>query len=330
MSDGCISVVVPVYKVEPWLDDCVRSILAQTYQNFELILVDDGSPDRCPAICDAWTEKDDRIKVVHQENQGLSVARNVGVDRSSGEFITFVDPDDFVERDYLEHLLLLLEQNPTCGYSECSMMVWRDGRCLPYGNSHKIRLYAAKKAAEMVLVEKLRVSSCAKLFRRELVLKVRFPAGRLHEDAYTICEFLAGTSQVVFSERPLYVYRLRSDSTVTRAYDKRNVTQHLEAAEHLVHVALSIDENLRSGCDCFLAYARMRALKYMENVPESDFPFRQRLRTEALRYLLPVLLNRRSSLRAKVGLSVLVLGLRPYFLFWRIYSRLRLVGRRRA
>ena len=100
-----ISVIVPVYNVEKYLDKCVDSIVNQTYKNLEIILVDDGSPDNCPKMCDAWVEKDSRIKVIHKENGGVSSARNAGLKASCGEYIGFVDSDDFIQPDMFEQLL---------------------------------------------------------------------------------------------------------------------------------------------------------------------------------------------------------------------------------
>ena len=91
-----ISVIIPVYKVEEFLDDCVRSVIAQTHTNTEIILVDDGSPDNCPAMCDSWAEKDKRIKVIHKPNGGLSDARNAGLEIATGEYISFIDSDDWI------------------------------------------------------------------------------------------------------------------------------------------------------------------------------------------------------------------------------------------
>ena len=104
-NEPLISVIVPVYKVEQYLDRCVQSIVDQTYKNLEIILVDDGSPDNCPAMCDAWAEKDDRVQVIHKENGGVSSARNVGLDAVTGSYIAFVDADDWIESDMLEFLL---------------------------------------------------------------------------------------------------------------------------------------------------------------------------------------------------------------------------------
>ena len=105
-----ISVIVPVYKVEPFLKECIDSILLQKFTNFELILIDDGSPDQCGVICDSYAKEDSRIKVIHQTNQGLSAARNTGLDIAIGQYLTFIDSDDIVEVDYLEKMLQLINQ----------------------------------------------------------------------------------------------------------------------------------------------------------------------------------------------------------------------------
>ncbi|MBQ4243839.1 MAG: glycosyltransferase, partial [Clostridia bacterium] len=106
-----ISVIVPVYKTEKYLDRCVNSIVNQTYKNLEIILVDDGSPDRCPELCDRWAEKDNRIKVIHQENGGMSAARNAGLRIAKGDYIGFVDSDDWIDNDMYEYLYILLINN---------------------------------------------------------------------------------------------------------------------------------------------------------------------------------------------------------------------------
>ena len=107
-----ISVIVPVYKVEPYINHCVDSILAQTYRDFELILVDDGSPDNCGKICDEYAKQDSRVHVIHQENKGVSAARNAGISLAKGEYISFIDGDDYVEKDFFERIIRNRRLNP--------------------------------------------------------------------------------------------------------------------------------------------------------------------------------------------------------------------------
>ena len=134
MGELKISVIVPVYKVEEYLDRCVKSIVEQTHKNLEIILVDDGSPDNCPAICDSWAEKDRRIKVIHKENGGVSSARNAALDAATGDFIGFVDSDDWIENDFYELLMKSLAENGSdiafCGYC----VVERSGEKKGYKN----------------------------------------------------------------------------------------------------------------------------------------------------------------------------------------------------
>ena len=111
MEEELISIIVPVYKVEKYLDKCINSIVSQTYKNLEVILVDDGSPDSCGKMCDEWTKKDTRIKVIHKENGGLSDARNFGLDCAKGKYIQFVDSDDYIEKDMIEFLYKNLKEN---------------------------------------------------------------------------------------------------------------------------------------------------------------------------------------------------------------------------
>ncbi|MBR1540013.1 MAG: glycosyltransferase [Clostridia bacterium] len=111
MEEELISIIVPVYKVEKYLDKCINSIVSQTYKNLEVILVDDGSPDSCGKMCDEWTQKDTRIKVIHKENGGLSDARNFGLDCAKGKYIQFVDSDDYIEKDMIEFLYKNLKEN---------------------------------------------------------------------------------------------------------------------------------------------------------------------------------------------------------------------------
>ena len=117
--EGLVTVVIPIYNVEKYLDRCINSIVNQTYKNREIILVDDGSPDNCPKICDAWAKKDDRIVVIHKENGGVSSAHNKGLDVATGDYITFVDSDDFIEDDMLSSLFNAIgdAQMAMCGFT---------------------------------------------------------------------------------------------------------------------------------------------------------------------------------------------------------------------
>ena len=116
-----ISIIVPVYRTEKYLDRCVESIVNQTYKNLEIILVDDGSPDDCPKMCDEWAKKDKRIKVIHKENGGVSSARNIGIKSAKGKYIGFVDSDDYIEKEMYESLIDVLNKNKNLDYIYCDI-----------------------------------------------------------------------------------------------------------------------------------------------------------------------------------------------------------------
>jgi glycosyltransferase involved in cell wall biosynthesis len=208
-----ISIIIPVYQVEKYLDKCIASVVNQTYTNLEIILVDDGSPDNCPAICDAWKERDPRIKVIHQENGGLSVARNNGIDVCRGLFVQFVDSDDYIEPNTVECLLqACFETNAEvscCGYVKeyANRIIYHpitDGRKCYEGEEI---LVAAMKGT---VFEHL---AWNKLWRRELFDNdCRFPPGKCFEDSATTWKVLRKCSRVICVPDVLYHYIVRKYS----------------------------------------------------------------------------------------------------------------------
>ncbi|MGN0478597.1 MAG: glycosyltransferase, partial [Hominenteromicrobium sp.] len=138
-----ISVIIPVYKVEAYLDKCISSVSVQTYENLDIILVDDGSPDNCPAMCDVWAEKDNRIRVIHQKNAGGGAARNAALDIAKGDLIAFVDSDDYIAEDMYAHLFSLLEQG--ADVAECGYINVTDGAAVFQECGYKAQEYTAEE-----------------------------------------------------------------------------------------------------------------------------------------------------------------------------------------
>lgn len=214
-----ISVIVPVYKVEPYLDECVQSLVNQTYRNLEIILVDDGSPDNCPAMCDNWAKKDKRIKVIHKENGGLSSARNAGLDSASGDYVGFVDSDDFIESDMYEKLLDAFSSSPNRGVASCLLFKDVEGKSYRYLDKWHIdvpREISYKDFGELLLTAKVNFVLCSKLYRRELVEQVRFTVGRVNEDSLYLFDLSQKIKELKLAmlEIPYYGYhyRMRSGS----------------------------------------------------------------------------------------------------------------------
>lgn len=233
-----ISVIVPVYNVEKYLRPCIDSILAQSFTDFELILVDDGSPDRCGEICDEYEQIDKRIRVIHQENGGLSAARNAGLDVMSGEYVTFIDSDDVVNESYLNNLYKNLK-----GYnaqiSVCQMYEFQDDLDIPkvrLNNSNKHIVLSGRDAVLNMYNDKLGVgiSACAKLFHKLLFTKIRFPVGRIHEDQARIPWILFSADKVVIFYKRLYGYRLRETSIMHTKFSSKRYDD-IKAIEECIY-----------------------------------------------------------------------------------------------
>lgn len=226
-----VSVIVPVYKVEPYIRRCVDSILAQTYTDFELILVDDGSPDNCGKICDEYAEKDKRIHVIHQENGGLSAARNSGIEwtfkNSDSEWITFIDSDDWVHPEYIS-LLLYCANKYNSPISMCQMNFCEDYRINELTGA-ECQLREVEEAYEDGSLDPN--SSCARLYKREMFRNIKFPQGKLHEDRFTTYKLLFQCKKMPVVCEQLYYYFMNSDGIVHSEWTLRRLDD-VEATEN--------------------------------------------------------------------------------------------------
>lgn len=236
MEQPLISVIVPVYKVEPYLDKCVSSIVNQTYTNLEIILVDDGSPDDCPAMCDAWAEKDRRIRVIHKSNGGLSDARNAGMAVATGELMAFVDSDDWIDAHYIEYLYNALRQS-NADISACDLReVYDDSVMTAFAEQMpQVEVSTSEEAIEDILHNRrFRAVAWNKLYTRKVMTGERFETGRLHEDEFFSYRLYDKASRLAYIDLPLYNYRQRQGS-IMASFSAR----HLDALDaYLDRIAL--------------------------------------------------------------------------------------------
>ena len=217
-----ISVIVPIYNTEQYLDKCIESILNQSYHNLEVILVDDGSNDGSPQKCDVYSQKDSRVRVIHQENRGQSSARNVGLDCCSGEYISFVDSDDWIEPDMYKTLMEQIEKY------DVALVI--SGRYDAYGILNeklvekrlgKNGIVGSREVLPLMAIGKLSdFSACDKLYRRDLWDKIRFPEGEIYEDFAVVYKVLIDAKNALLFDRSFYVYRHRKNSTITSEFSE--------------------------------------------------------------------------------------------------------------
>lgn len=218
-----ISVIVPVYKTEQYLDKCLTSIVNQTYENIEIILVDDGSPDSCPQICDDWKKKDNRIIVIHKVNGGLSSARNVGILKSKGEYVCFVDSDDYIAMDFVEYLFDMVEKNKTC-ISVAPYVVVTEKKKISSDMGYNDAILSNKEVIERMILDKgITVSACSKLFKKELFDGIEFPIGVLFEDTITTYKLMLKCDRISYGSYGGYFYYKRKGSIVNSRYSKEQL-----------------------------------------------------------------------------------------------------------
>ena len=231
MSEPLISVIVPVYKVEPYLDRCVESIVNQTYKNLEIILVDDGSPDRCPEMCDAWAIKDSRIKVIHQSNGGLSDARNTGMAAATGELMGFVDSDDWISPDMYQLLYNRMLESDS-DISACGVeMVFEDGSSSRMLTKLGECVLSTEDAMRAIIEESwLKQPVWYKLYRRETIQGIPFPAGKYHEDVFWSYQAVGRAKSVSVFDTACYFYTQRSSSIMGAGYSLKRL-DNLEAKQ---------------------------------------------------------------------------------------------------
>ena len=262
-----ISVIVPVYKVEKYLNECIDSILAQTFTDFELILVDDGSPDGCPALCDAAAAKDSRIRVIHQQNKGLSGARNAGIEIARGNWLSFIDSDDSIDKTCLEKMHRAAVQSGA-EVASCNILYLEaDGSRSSYQDTPlRNEVISKEEAIHRIRLTPL-VQAATRLHRRDVFADLRFPVGKNYEDAFTTPEVLEYINSVACVEDVLYHYRLNPEGIMRGKVSLKNLDE-IDANYGLLECALKYGKK----DTVFLQYIFMKKCfrKTRKKLPQKD------------------------------------------------------------
>lgn len=231
-TPGLISVIVPVYNVEKYLQDCVDSILNQTYRSLEIILIDDGSTDRSAELCDVYALRDSRVKTIHKINGGQSEARNLGLDISHGEYISFVDSDDIIHPRFLE---IMKDNIGGRNIVICKVDSFHDGN-LPVIKEDEKEIVTAVIGSEKLMTHLIMDTDLIvpwnKFYKWSVWANLRFPVGMLHEDEYIAHEILAQSQEIVVLNMQLYYYRIRNGSTMSLASQNHLRLNKIEAFSH--------------------------------------------------------------------------------------------------
>lgn len=223
--DPLVSVVIPVYNVEPYLHECVASVVEQTYTNIEIILVDDGSTDSSGTLCDEFALSDSRICVFHKKNGGLSDARNYGILRSHGSLISFIDSDDYVSPDYIMHLYQALVRGKT-DIAATSICIFREGEPPkePKRDTSEFHVYDACEALEdMLYMRHLEPNAFPKIYKKELFDTIQYPVGKLYEDIATTTKLIDKAGKIAYLDEKDYYYRIRPNSIQTASFNPKKL-----------------------------------------------------------------------------------------------------------
>lgn len=304
-----VSVIVPCYKVEKYLPACINSIICQTYENLEIILVDDGSPDRCGEICDKYAKEDERVKVIHKSNGGLSDARNAAINIAIGDYFVFVDSDDFLASDHIEELLYLVKKYN----SEISVTQWQD-----YYDGEEIHIKKRKggkreicfntpqeAVTSMYYQEEFDNSVWGKMYHRDLFNTLRFPKGLVFEDDYLVYQLMFQCQRVAYSNKITYYYLLRSDSIEGAQMNTNKIDSALAVLSSLEieHWDLT-SQVLPAYRSRYLSFCMHLLLKAPEDYYKMDV-----LWNKVKSFRLPVILDRRARPKARVAAILSYFGL---------------------
>ncbi len=318
-----ISIILPIYNVEKYLSKCLDSIIHQTYENLEIILVDDGSTDACPEICDKYAKQDSRIKVIHQENMDVSGARNTGLANVSGEYISFIDPDDYVAKDYIGYLFQLLKDNQ-CDMAICGMtFVYEDGASKTKINSIETEILNSFDALEFMLYQKkINNSPCAKLYKRELFDGIIYPLNKRYEDLGTTYKLIMKCNTIVIGNQPYYYY-FQSKNSIVRSEFNSKTLDILDMVYQLEKDVLKVYPNLINAVQSRILNANFFVIRQLPKKKYKNEYYKIKENIKLTR--IDVLKDPKSRLKTKLGILVSFFGISMLKLFYSLLNRVYFV-----
>lgn len=339
VSTGLVNIIVPIYGVEEYLPRCVDSLLAQTYQNIRIILVDDGSPDRCPQLCDDYADGNQKIVAMHRLNGGLSAARNSALDyvwgldsEHRGEYFAFVDPDDWVDPDYVESLVKLIRASKADAAQTGHYISYSPIREKSKDPRNTKAVLTREQALESVCRNGIwDVTAWNKLYKLDVFRTLRFPEGKLYEDTAIAHLIVAQGNCFAVDMTPTYHYVQRYTSTANGTTWKDNKLDFLEAGDALADWVETQYPQLSAAATEKRVFVRLSTLAQMVNTNYRNDALAASMRKFVLGNASTVLSDRRASLRDKLGIVAISCGYPCFRLVWKeMYNMKRRVGARQG
>lgn len=327
--DELITIIVPVYNIENYITRCIESVINQTYKNLEIILVDDGSKDNSGKICDEYEKKDERIRVIHKINGGLSDARNAGIEQARGILITFLDGDDYIEENHIEYLYnMLIKYNADISVCQFKIIYENEEEKILKLKKNKERVLDNVKALEIMLYNKRFCNStCTKLYKKELFDNIQFPKGKLYEDLGTTYKLIEKCKKLVYGNLQTYNYLInRKDSIINRKFDERRM-EAIEFAKEILEFVENKYPNIKKAAiarlymECIFTIVQIdEEEKYKENIEE--------IYKYLNMYRVNILLNNKIQIKFKLFAIYSIFGIKPIKHLWNIKNNVkRIIGR---
>ena len=321
-EEPLISVIVPVYNVEKYLDKCVGSIVNQTYKNLEIILVDDGSPDNCPKMCDDWARKDKRIKVIHKKHGGVSDARNKGIEIASGEYIGFVDSDDYVEKNYIFVLYDLVKRYNVMLAVADNYIEYMDGCIFNNSTYEEYETNPEKFFYKMLWgIRDLDNGPWTKLYKKDLFNNIRFPVEKNYEDTATLYKIVDKCDKIAIKSVPIYHYMKRKDSITQGKFNKKKL-ELIDATYQLTTYIRNKYKNLNNACDRKLLWSYFSVLSQYVVSKTKDKNIEKRLFEYIKKNRWKVFKFNETPQRDRIAILCSLFGIKFYRFSWKIYLKI--------
>lgn len=311
-----VSVIVPIYNVEQYLRECIDSIIRQTYKNLEIILVDDGSPDNCGKIAETYAEKDNRIKVLHKENGGLSDARNVGITEAKGEYISLIDSDDYISEFFIEIMMKNAMKYDadviTTGQSEQFFDESKERPELAKSaDDFKSRCISVKEALVDMSYQVIPNGAQFRIYRRYIFDHIKYPKGYIFEDVATTYKTFIAARKMCLVDAKIYAYRVRQNSIVRKKFSQDKMVA-IPITRRMYHDLVAYDSSLRPAA---ASRAFAQNFHVFLQVPEEDKDSMKKLWHEVIKYRRLVAADRDKRVRKKnkIGAFVTYLGMMPAY-----------------
>lgn len=319
MEYPLISVILPIYNVEKYLPVCMESLFLQTYKNIEILMIDDGSKDNCFRLCEKYAEKDPRVKVYHKQNGGLANARNYGAEHAQGEYITYVDPDDYIDPDYVEYLFALIKKYKT-KMSVCQHRIrYCNGTVKDGKRTGDEELSVSECLKKMLYHDVIDMSAWAKLYHRSLFDVIRYPDGKIFEDTATTYRLVMECDAIAIGYETKYNYLFHENSIVNSQF-QLNKLDLLEATDNMVKDIVKSYPGLIEATIRRQVYARFSTLNQMLEI-DGYMNIKDELIQFIKKHKRNILYNNEAPKRDKVAVLLILLNYQLYRFCWLCYRR---------